>query len=159
MSSLSGGPAEKAGAIYETLWGVHAMLDLLNETAERLRVEEPRVNGAEFWIERAAGSMTIKLRNTSAVCPRTVLMPQVWTSPLKWATSPSFSARQSSRCVDEVLRLRGILLVKTILGPSEARFLAGGLSFDWLILHHPSLVQARRHRCSAQCGEMAVGEF
>jgi hypothetical protein len=55
MSSLSGGPAEKAGASYETLWGVHAMLDLSHETAERLRVEEPRVDGAEFWIERAAG--------------------------------------------------------------------------------------------------------
>ncbi len=55
MSSLSGGAAEKAGATYETLWGVCAMLDLLHESAERIRVEEPRVDGAEFWIERAAG--------------------------------------------------------------------------------------------------------
>ena len=55
MSSLSGGPAEKAGATYESLWGVRAMLDLLHESAERIRVEEPRVDGAEFWIERAAG--------------------------------------------------------------------------------------------------------
>jgi hypothetical protein len=30
-------------------------MDLLHETAERIRVEEPRVDGAEFWIERAAG--------------------------------------------------------------------------------------------------------
>lgn len=31
------------------------MLDLLHESAERVRVEEPRVDGAEFWIERTAG--------------------------------------------------------------------------------------------------------
>lgn len=55
MSNLSGGPAEKAGMTYEALWGVHAMLELFHGTAERIRVEEPRVDGAEFWIERAAG--------------------------------------------------------------------------------------------------------
>src|SRR5271165_1326344 len=71
MSSLSGGPAEKAGAIYETLWGVYAMLDLLHETAERLRVEEPRVNGAEFWIERAGGREYWQVK-------RQILSQKVW---------------------------------------------------------------------------------
>ena len=52
MSSLSGGPAEKAGGNYETLWGVRAMLEILQGKAERIRIEEPRVDGAEFWIER-----------------------------------------------------------------------------------------------------------
>ncbi|HEY5779279.1 MAG TPA: hypothetical protein VIT00_11115 [Terrimicrobiaceae bacterium] len=55
MSSLSGGPAEKAGATYEALWGVRAMLEILHGKAERIRIEEPRVDGAEFWIERDAG--------------------------------------------------------------------------------------------------------
>lgn len=52
MSSLSGGPAEKAGGNYETLWGVSAMLEVLHGKADRIRIEEPRVDGAEFWIER-----------------------------------------------------------------------------------------------------------
>jgi hypothetical protein len=52
MSSLPGGPAEKTSSNYETLWGVRAMLDLLHDKAERIRIEEPRVDGAEFWIER-----------------------------------------------------------------------------------------------------------
>lgn len=55
MSSLPGGPAEKAGATYEALWGVRAMLEILHGNAERIRIEEPRVDGAEFWIERNAG--------------------------------------------------------------------------------------------------------
>lgn len=54
MSSLSGGAAEKAGVTYEALWGVRAMLEILNGNAERIRIEEPRVDGAEFWIERNA---------------------------------------------------------------------------------------------------------
>lgn len=52
MSSLPGGPAEKAGAIYEALWGVRALLEVLHGSADRVRVEEPRIDGAEFWIER-----------------------------------------------------------------------------------------------------------
>jgi hypothetical protein len=55
MSSLSGGAAEKAGATYEALWGVRAMIEILHGHAERIRIEEPRVDGAEFWIERDAG--------------------------------------------------------------------------------------------------------
>ena len=31
MSSLSGGPAEKAGATYEALWGVRAVVELLHD--------------------------------------------------------------------------------------------------------------------------------
>jgi hypothetical protein len=71
MSGLSGGPAEKAGAVYETLWGVYAMLDLLRKDAERIRVEEPRVNGAEFWIERAAGREYWQVK-------RQILSQKVW---------------------------------------------------------------------------------
>src|SRR4030095_10033322 len=55
MSSLSGGPAEKAASTYEALWGVRAMLEILHGNAECIRIEEPRVDGAEFWIERNAG--------------------------------------------------------------------------------------------------------
>ncbi len=40
MSDLPGGPAGKAGANYEALWGVRAMLGLLNGHAERMRIEE-----------------------------------------------------------------------------------------------------------------------
>ncbi len=51
MSSIPGGPAGKAGNKYEALWGVKAMLALLLGEAERMRVKEPRVDGAEFYIE------------------------------------------------------------------------------------------------------------
>lgn len=54
MSSLPGGPAEKAGMTYEALWGVSAMLEILHGNADRIRIEEPRIDGAEFWIERDA---------------------------------------------------------------------------------------------------------
>lgn len=52
MSSLPGGPADKAGATYEELWGVRGMLELLHNDAEQMCVEEVRIDGAEFWIER-----------------------------------------------------------------------------------------------------------
>ncbi len=51
MSSLSGGPAAKSGSTYESYWGVRAMIELLHKRADSLRIEEPRVDGAEFWIE------------------------------------------------------------------------------------------------------------
>ncbi|MGC3988748.1 MAG: hypothetical protein QM796_03480 [Chthoniobacteraceae bacterium] len=54
MSSLPGGPAEKAGATYEALWGVRAMLEVLHGNAGQMQIEQPRVDGAEFWIEQKA---------------------------------------------------------------------------------------------------------
>jgi hypothetical protein len=71
MSSLSGGPAEKAGETYEALWGVHAMLELFHQSAERIRVEEPRMDGEEFWIERAAGREHWQVK-------RQILSQKVW---------------------------------------------------------------------------------
>jgi len=51
-SSLPGGPADKGGTNYEILWGLHAMLDLVQERAESIRIEPPGVDGAEFYILR-----------------------------------------------------------------------------------------------------------
>jgi hypothetical protein len=54
MSTLPGGPADKAGLVHEALWGVHGMLEVLRGSADAIRIEEPRVDGAEFHLQRAA---------------------------------------------------------------------------------------------------------
>jgi hypothetical protein len=54
MSSLPGGPADKAGLIHEALWGVYGMLEVLRGGANAIRIEEPRVDGAEFYLQRGA---------------------------------------------------------------------------------------------------------
>lgn len=48
MSTLPGGPADKAGLIHEALWGVYAMLKVLCGEADSICIEEPGVDGAEF---------------------------------------------------------------------------------------------------------------
>jgi hypothetical protein len=53
MSTLPGGPADKAGLVHEALWGVHAMLQVLHGHADAICIEEPGVDGAEFFLERA----------------------------------------------------------------------------------------------------------
>lgn len=50
MSTLPGGPADKAGIIHETLWGVYAMLKVLSGEADSICIEEPGVDGAEFHL-------------------------------------------------------------------------------------------------------------
>ena len=52
MSSLPGGAADKAGLIHEALWGVACMLEVLQGRAESICIEEPRVDGAEFYLQR-----------------------------------------------------------------------------------------------------------
>src|ERR1035437_10157158 len=54
MSTLPGGPADKAGVIHESLWGVHAMLMVLHGQADSIRIEEPRKDGAEFYLQRGS---------------------------------------------------------------------------------------------------------
>ena len=49
MSSLPGGPADKAGLSHETLWGVYGMLEVICGRAEKIRIEPPGVDGAEFY--------------------------------------------------------------------------------------------------------------
>lgn len=51
-SSLPAGPADKGGANYEILWGLHAMLDVVLERADSIRIEPPGVDGAEFYLLR-----------------------------------------------------------------------------------------------------------
>jgi hypothetical protein len=52
MSTLPGGPADKAGLVHEALWGVHAMLQVLHGRADAICIEEPGVDGAEFFLQR-----------------------------------------------------------------------------------------------------------
>jgi hypothetical protein len=51
MSTLPGGPADKAGLSHE-LWGVVGMVKVLSGEAEAIRIEEPGTDGAEFYLER-----------------------------------------------------------------------------------------------------------
>ena len=53
MSSLPGGPADKASTVYEGLWGVYAMVQVLAGHATALRIEPPRVDDAEFYLQKA----------------------------------------------------------------------------------------------------------
>lgn len=73
MSSLPGGPADKAGAIHEALWGVHALLEVLNGRAEFVRVEPPGVDGAEFLLKLSDG------REEYWQAKRQLLSQQTWT--------------------------------------------------------------------------------
>src|ERR1035438_3872265 len=52
MSTLPGGPADKAGLIHEALWGVSAMLDVLRGQSDAICIEEPGVDGAEFFLQQ-----------------------------------------------------------------------------------------------------------
>lgn len=55
MSTLPGGPADKAGNIHEALWGVVGMVSVLGGQADAIRIEEPGSHGAEFYLEKATG--------------------------------------------------------------------------------------------------------
>lgn len=51
-SSLPGGPADKGGTNYEILWGLHGLLDVIQDRAESIRIEPPGIDGAEFYLIR-----------------------------------------------------------------------------------------------------------
>jgi hypothetical protein len=52
MSTLPGGPADKAGLSHEALWGVFGILKVLLGGADAIRIEEPGTDGAEFYLEQ-----------------------------------------------------------------------------------------------------------
>jgi hypothetical protein len=52
MSTLPGGPADKAGLKHEALWGVFGMINVLTGQADAIRIEEPGTDGAEFYLSR-----------------------------------------------------------------------------------------------------------
>jgi hypothetical protein len=51
---LPGGPTDKFGNRYEGRWTVNCMVDVMDEQADSIRLEPPRVegDGVEFWIQR-----------------------------------------------------------------------------------------------------------
>jgi hypothetical protein len=51
MSTLPGGPADKAGLKHEALWGVFGMINVLAGEADTIRIEEPGTDGADFYLE------------------------------------------------------------------------------------------------------------
>ncbi len=53
ISSLSGGPADKAGGIYEALWGIEALMRVYAKEAQSIRIEITGVDKAEFGLEVA----------------------------------------------------------------------------------------------------------
>lgn len=55
LSTHAGGAADKAGFIYEALWGIRAFIDILNGEATAIRIEVPGEDGAEFFLERPSG--------------------------------------------------------------------------------------------------------
>lgn len=52
---LPGGPSDKYGNRYEDLWTASCLLDLMEESADEMRLEPPGEEGAgvEFWVSRA----------------------------------------------------------------------------------------------------------
>jgi hypothetical protein len=52
LSTQRGGAADKAGLFHEALWGVRAMTFVLNGEASHICIEEPGVDGAEFYLQR-----------------------------------------------------------------------------------------------------------
>lgn len=55
MSTLPGGPADKAGNNHEALWGVVGMVSVLGGQANAIRIEEPGTHGAEFYLAKTTG--------------------------------------------------------------------------------------------------------
>ncbi len=52
LSTHPGGAADKAGLVHEALWGVRALLAVLNGEASSIRIETPGDDGAEFHLMR-----------------------------------------------------------------------------------------------------------
>lgn len=52
LSTHSGGAADKAGFLHESLWGVRCMVDVINGEAVAIRIETPGDDGAEFYLQR-----------------------------------------------------------------------------------------------------------
>jgi len=50
MSSLPGGAADKGGLNHEAYWGISGMLDVLRREFAAICIEEPGVDGAEFFL-------------------------------------------------------------------------------------------------------------
>jgi hypothetical protein len=50
-SSLPGGPSAKAGLIYETFYGIRAMLSIILGSADTITIEPPHQDGCEFFLE------------------------------------------------------------------------------------------------------------
>jgi hypothetical protein len=50
MSSLRGGPADKGGNNYEALWGVDALIRVLTDQADEIRIEPPGADGEEYYL-------------------------------------------------------------------------------------------------------------
>lgn len=73
---LPGGPSDKFGALYESRRTVAAMLDVLEEKAESIRLEPPgdEGEGVEFWL-RSHDSVEFRLRGKSV--PRAVGPSQI----------------------------------------------------------------------------------
>ena len=52
LSTHTGGAADKAGIVHESLWGVRGFRFVLEGEAESIRIEEPGEDGAEFSLLR-----------------------------------------------------------------------------------------------------------
>ena len=52
LSTHPGGAADKAGHVHEALWGVRALLFVLDGEASSIRIEKPGDDGAEFYLQR-----------------------------------------------------------------------------------------------------------
>jgi hypothetical protein len=72
MSSLPGGPADKAGLSHEALWGVVAMLKVLHGQATEIRIEPPSIDAAEFYVQTKPGREYWQAK-------RQLLSQQTWT--------------------------------------------------------------------------------
>lgn len=72
MSTLPGGPADKAGLNHEALWGVLGMAQILTGEADCIRIEEPGTDGAEFYLERGGTREHWQAK-------RQILSQQIWT--------------------------------------------------------------------------------
>ena len=51
---LPGGAADKVGIRYESLWTVNCMIDVMDESADSIRLEPPgeEGDGIEFWLDK-----------------------------------------------------------------------------------------------------------
>lgn len=78
MTSLPGGPADKAGNRYETLWGAGALLEIIEGKARDIRIEVPGEDSSEFRLTRTDRIERWQTKRISSTANWTILSCQSW---------------------------------------------------------------------------------
>jgi len=110
---LAGGASDKFGNRYEGRWTVYCMIDVMDEKAESIRLEEPGENRAEFYLlsKRQRNYHQVKRQNTQGNWPLNKLdkvLSDFWEIVDRSESSCTFISTQDAQELGELAyRARG----------------------------------------------------